>query len=429
MAPHTSWVGQGVTGYGDAPSLGGPGGWTVNTPTVGMAAPDDHGYWVTSADGGVFSFGDAGFHGSLGADIHLYAPIVGMASTPDGGGYWLVAMDGGVFTFGDAGFFGSIGGTTPPDPVVAMAVTPDGRGYWLAAAGGEIYTFGDAVNYGSVSGENLRGSIVSIVRTGDGKGYWLVGLDGGVFTFGDAGFFGSAANSNINAAVVGLAPTADGAGYWLAAATGGVLTYGDAVFHGPSPNNPPFSPTSAIVATSDGGGYWLLRPDETAVSFSNPPASSPAFPAGASAVSWASSQVGPNPDAFQGNYCNPYGPCEEWCALFATWVWNQAGIAIPHFAFTGDVYNWSKANGRVLPPTATPNPGDGVMYGTGPQNTSTSVHIGIVAQVWPDGAIDTIEGDSGPEPAGQYAVTYGGPYLPAASNKVNEIPVYGYAQP
>jgi hypothetical protein len=30
-----------------------------------------------------------------------------MASTPDGGGYWLVAADGGVFSFGDAGFFGS----------------------------------------------------------------------------------------------------------------------------------------------------------------------------------------------------------------------------------------------------------------------------------------------------------------------------------
>ena len=43
----------------------------------------------------------------------LNAPIVGMATTPDGGGYWLVASDGGVFTFGDAGFYGSTGNFKP----------------------------------------------------------------------------------------------------------------------------------------------------------------------------------------------------------------------------------------------------------------------------------------------------------------------------
>jgi hypothetical protein len=33
-----------------------------------------------------------------------------MAATPDGGGYWLVAADGGIFAFGDAGFHGSTAG-------------------------------------------------------------------------------------------------------------------------------------------------------------------------------------------------------------------------------------------------------------------------------------------------------------------------------
>ena len=37
-------------------------------------------------------------------------PIVGMAATPTGNGYWLVASDGGVFSFGDAKFHGSTGG-------------------------------------------------------------------------------------------------------------------------------------------------------------------------------------------------------------------------------------------------------------------------------------------------------------------------------
>ena len=60
------------------------------------------------------------------------SPVVGIAATSDGGGYWLVGADGGVFTFGDAGFFGSIpaelaaGGVTLTSPVsvIGLAVTP-----------------------------------------------------------------------------------------------------------------------------------------------------------------------------------------------------------------------------------------------------------------------------------------------------------------
>ncbi len=61
----------------------------------------DRGYWQTGSDGGIFTFGNAGYYGSTG-NIHLNKPIVGMAATPDGKGYWLVASDGGMFTFGDA---------------------------------------------------------------------------------------------------------------------------------------------------------------------------------------------------------------------------------------------------------------------------------------------------------------------------------------
>jgi hypothetical protein len=32
-----------------------------------------------------------------------------MASAPGGGGYWLVASDGGIFSFGNAGYYGSRG--------------------------------------------------------------------------------------------------------------------------------------------------------------------------------------------------------------------------------------------------------------------------------------------------------------------------------
>jgi phosphatidylinositol-3-phosphatase len=89
------------------------------------ATPDGQGYWLVASDGGVFTFGDAAFHGGTGLQ-HLNRPIVGMAATPDGQGYWLVASDGGVFTFGDAAFHGGTGGQRVNQPVVAMAAPPSG---------------------------------------------------------------------------------------------------------------------------------------------------------------------------------------------------------------------------------------------------------------------------------------------------------------
>jgi len=119
-----------VVPFGDAP-LGVNALANPNAPVVGMAAtPDGKGYWLVASDGGIFTFGDAGFYGSTGATV-LNRPIVGMAATPDGKGYWLVASDGGIFTFGHAAFSGSEGGAELQAPAVGMAATPDGGGYWL----------------------------------------------------------------------------------------------------------------------------------------------------------------------------------------------------------------------------------------------------------------------------------------------------------
>ena len=71
-----------------------------------------------------------------------------MAATPSGRGYWLVASDGGIFCFGDAGFHGSAGGALPA-PARALRRTASGHGYWILAADGTVRAFGDAANYGS----------------------------------------------------------------------------------------------------------------------------------------------------------------------------------------------------------------------------------------------------------------------------------------
>jgi hypothetical protein len=44
-----------------------------------------------------------------------------MAADATGHGYWLVSSHGGIFSFGDAGFFGSMGGTALVEPVVGGA--------------------------------------------------------------------------------------------------------------------------------------------------------------------------------------------------------------------------------------------------------------------------------------------------------------------
>jgi len=164
------------------------------------------GLLLSGADGGVYAFGDAGFHGSLGG-LALNAPVVGMAATPDGAGYWLVGSDGGVYAFGDASFHGSMGAVPMDHPVVGLAATPDGGGYWLVGADGGVYSFGDAPYDGSVPGlgVNPPAAVDAVVASPDGGGYWLVGRDGAVFSFGDAGFLGSLVGMDLAAPVVGAA--------------------------------------------------------------------------------------------------------------------------------------------------------------------------------------------------------------------------------
>jgi beta-lactamase class A len=242
-------------GFGSAASSTGqaPRG---SAPVVGMAAaPEGTGFWLVAADGGVFAFGSASFHGSLGS-TPLNQPIVGMAATADGRGYWLVASDGGVFAFGSARFHGSLGSLRLNQPVVGMAATPSG--YWLVAADGGVFAFGSASFHGSLGSTPLNQPIVGMAAAPTGppsQGYWLVAADGGVFAFGRAPFHGSLGSLELNQPVVGMAATKDGGGYWLAAADGGVFSLGNAPFHGSDAGSG--SPHSAVAIAGASGGYWI----------------------------------------------------------------------------------------------------------------------------------------------------------------------------
>jgi len=238
-------------------SLAIPGATTATV--AGASAPEKTAaYWLVASDGGVFSFGGAGFYGSTGG-MQLNKPVVGMAGTGDSAGYWLVAADGGLFAFGDAGFYGSTGNITLNKPVVGMAATANGGGYWLVASDGGIFAFGNAGFYGSMGGQPLNQPVVGMAATPDGGGYWLVAADGGIFAFGDAAFYGSTGNIHLNKPIVGMTATADGHGYWFTAADGGVFAYGDAGFYGSLGNIPQSRPIVAITSSPNGGGYWFTN--------------------------------------------------------------------------------------------------------------------------------------------------------------------------
>jgi len=271
--------------------------FTVTSPSpsrfVGLApTTDNRGYWLAQAGGGVFSYGDAPFFGSLpGEGIVPAAPIVGIAATADGKGYWLVGADGGVFGFGDATFYGSL----PQQHLVASAnylaithdaivgITPDpiGGGYWLIGADGGVFGFGTARFLGSATQSGTLASgltdepFAGISATADGGGYYEVGYLGGAIAFGDGattnGALMSVGNVDLASFISGIASVPAGGGVWMVGGDGGVFAVGapgstgtsQPSFYGslPSDGITARAPIVDIAATSDGRGYWLVGAD------------------------------------------------------------------------------------------------------------------------------------------------------------------------
>jgi hypothetical protein len=279
---------------------------------VGMAStPDGGGYWLAQRNGGVYSFGDAHFFGSLpGLGVVPSAPVTGIVATADGGGYWLVGADGGVFAFGDAVFHGSLPGigVRPTDPIVGMAATSDGGGYWLSGADGGLFAFGDAPFCypliippqlaaqpppwpGTLGGTPSTvamaaypgsGGYATVVDTGNsGVVDPLAGppcAPEGLRTSGTIALATSLASP-----ISGIAVARDGGNVWLVGADGGVfaapIISQDVDTDTPSPPLAPFygslpglgitpaAPIVGISATPNGKGYWLVGADGGVFSF------------------------------------------------------------------------------------------------------------------------------------------------------------------
>ncbi len=239
---------------------------------VASAANTPCGYWLVGSDGGIFTFGDAVFHGSTGSLV-LQRPIVGISTLNSNQGatpYWMVASDGGIFAFG-TGFYGSIpglglnpaGSGLPHSlnaPIVGMVRSTTGNGYFLVGSDGGVFAFGDAQFAGSCPGiGGCAGTAVAVMPDASGGGYWVVTSTGNVYAFGDAGYYGGPGpqGTPITSAVA-TEPT--GAGYYILDASGEVFNYGDAKSFGNLPTGATSSddPATAIFVTDDNSGYWIV---------------------------------------------------------------------------------------------------------------------------------------------------------------------------
>ena len=74
------------------------------------------------------------------------------------GGYLLLASDGGLFSFGNSHFLGSLPGTgwCPGPTALAFVKTPKAAGYWMLLSDGRIVSFGQAQPWGEPATTHVR---------------------------------------------------------------------------------------------------------------------------------------------------------------------------------------------------------------------------------------------------------------------------------
>ena len=128
-------------------------------------------------------------------------------------------------------------------------------------------------------------------------------------------------------------------------------------------------------------------------------------------VAIAESQVGYSTEP-SNSYCNKFSAywnagtadCpsgerdEEWCADFAAWAWQEAGVQFTYGYDLGDInggavsfYEWALANGEWHPATSgyVAAPGDVAVYGLLLGANPSAAHVAIVT--------DDSPGQSGPD--------------------------------
>jgi hypothetical protein len=131
----------------------------------------------------------------------------------------------------------------------------------------------------------------------------------------------------------------------------------------------------------------------------------------------ARSQLG-QAETPSGSNCTKFGPCEAWCADFATWVWRHAGVpAIGRINWVPSLVAWARQRGAWKPGyNDEPRPGDLVIF--------SGLHVGIVETVGPYGQITMIAGNT---PTNNVARR--GPVPWNRGTLIGPAPITGYISP
>jgi hypothetical protein len=85
-----------------------------------------------------------------------------MVHTKSDKGYWMLSASGRVYKFGDAKLYGDISKCKNYGGAARMLMTPSGNGYWILANSGVIVPFGDAKNLGFP--ESISGFPTGLIR-------------------------------------------------------------------------------------------------------------------------------------------------------------------------------------------------------------------------------------------------------------------------
>jgi cell wall-associated NlpC family hydrolase len=134
-----------------------------------------------------------------------------------------------------------------------------------------------------------------------------------------------------------------------------------------------------------------------------------------------------------GNTCGPYhtaggeSACDnEWCAVFAGWVWRQAGVnPAPDEWVATEVGVWGEQHGQWKPGADNdPQPGDIVVFGA--PGSGVGGHVGVVYSVNSNGTITTINGDYGSNPTHVVLDTIN---PNTALSGVDNVHISGYVSP
>ena len=182
------------------------------------------GAYVFTSAGRVLRTGDAtAIKDSLNREdltwiAKLNRPIIDARLTTSGAGYWMLSEDGGIFSFGDAKFSGSVPQKPTSDwineRIVSFAPDLDGTGYVIVAASGKAWWFDQTtrkqladVLESAFGTRNLNKPIAAAMARQCG-GYLLVATDGGVFAtpMSDCAFNGSLGSSPPDTDIIALTP-------------------------------------------------------------------------------------------------------------------------------------------------------------------------------------------------------------------------------